>query len=842
MPSAVTRFYYRKDIETEAGRNYSLTVCYPFAFEVYINGKKIPAETQKTISFIAESGCTKIGIKTYLSNDPCRFLPVLSGQVYEGNNLVCRIDESWQSFTFAAFYTEKEDENWFCREYNEHYAGCYEFSPEEILRAQYFKKVFSVAQEVEKAEIAVTARGTYRLFINGTEIAPDTVLAPGVVSAAALGFPYSPAKCDLYQKYDVTSLIKKGKNIIALESGNGWYASEGFNTIRVAQNEIAVVLTLSSNAGTTVISSDKSWRCTPAPCVQNDLQWGERYDARLEIPAWNSEENTDGWLPCECTDTCVSLQEQMFPPVKVLETLPPISVTKSGGRFVCDFGENLTGRIGIRLRGTKAGQRVIVRYAEKLLKNGSLCEGPYHDVYFAKDTHRGNVAEFGARNIDVYIAKGAKEEIFEPDRAFTGFRYAEIVGVQEKKYSVVARRFGSDVPQALFFRCDNQLFNRIFDAAKNSIRGNVLCGPMDCPTREKNFWNGDIAMDTYEFTHMFQTRGILKYWTKYGRKIDSDAFSWRDECYLVPFALYSTYGDRSSLEENFDKIRAVIDGRIAKAKNGVFEDNTITFFGDYAQPAEYAPVRKEIFTQVWYYHCVDMFAQVCSVLQKQELARYYSSLLPVIRNAFREKLFPQLLKEAAVNIGEYVLSIAFGLVEGEDRKKLADILEDRLIRDNYVVSCGACACGYLLPVLTDAEKWETAWKVANCTVYPSWGQMIESGATTLTEYWGGQNSSDEGDSLNHHFKSGIVRWFVRYVAGLTASDGYRKIKISPRFLDKVKNLSLKYDSECGTVNIDWVVKDKKANFKVVTPVEGQVEIAGISRLLNIGCNIFEYDI
>ena len=97
-----------------------------------------------------------------------------------------------------------------------------------------------------------------------------------------------------------------------------------------------------------------------------------------------------------------------------------------------------------------------------------------------------------------------------------------------------------------------------------------------------------------------------------------------------------------------------------------------------------------------------------------------------------------------------------------------------------------------------------AEKVALCTEYPSWGYICKSGATTMTEYWGGMNSNEEGDSLNHYFRGAIVRWLVEYVAGIRPDvPGFKRVKIAPVFLPGLESCSCQYDSPCGECSVAW---------------------------------------
>ena len=76
-----------------------------------------------------------------------------------------------------------------------------------------FRKEFSANKKITSATAYITAHGLYEAQINGHRIS-DAYFTPGWTS-------YS--KRLQYQVYDVTNMISKGNNAIAVSLGNGWY-------------------------------------------------------------------------------------------------------------------------------------------------------------------------------------------------------------------------------------------------------------------------------------------------------------------------------------------------------------------------------------------------------------------------------------------------------------------------------------------------------------------------------------------------------------------------------------------------------------------------------------------
>ena len=159
--------------------------------------------------------------------------------------------------------------------------------------APYLRKSFTVGQTVTRATAYVTALGAYELHLNGQKVGND-VLTPGWTQFT---------KRVYYQTYDVTGMVQGGTNTISAILGDGWYASDlafkgtrnnyGGNPRLLAQ----LILELSDGSRQT-IASDASWKASYGPIQFGDLLIGSGYDARLEMPGWDSTNFDDSaWSP-----------------------------------------------------------------------------------------------------------------------------------------------------------------------------------------------------------------------------------------------------------------------------------------------------------------------------------------------------------------------------------------------------------------------------------------------------------------------------------------------------------------------------------------------------------------
>jgi alpha-L-rhamnosidase len=119
----------------------------------------------------------------------------------------------------------------------------------------------------------------------------------------------------------------------------------------------------------------KTWKITDAgPIRANNEYDGETYDARLEMPGWNSPGFDDSaWQSVHMVkEPGGALFAQMIEPMRITETIKPIAVTQpKPGTFIVDMGQNFYGTVRMKARGPR-GTEVRLTSAYSLLPDGML--------------------------------------------------------------------------------------------------------------------------------------------------------------------------------------------------------------------------------------------------------------------------------------------------------------------------------------------------------------------------------------------------------------------------------------------------------------------------------------
>ena len=396
-----------------------------------------------------------------------------------------------------------------------------------------FRKAFEVGAPVARATVYATARGVFELRFDGHRLGDDL---------------FAPEWTDYdkrihYRTYDVTALIRHGRNTVAATLGDGWWSGYvGWQETRgrygSLENSLCAQLEIEFVDGTrTVIGTDASWQCNTGPILSSDFQMGEVYDARREVEDSQGPGTKDqgrgtidqdthplsegslvsgplsvvplAWLPVrEVAAPSAALVAQRSEPVKITETIRPVSVVEHRpGVFIFDLGQNISGFVRLRLRGVAAGTRVTIRHGERLNPDGSLYtenlrRAKATDVYIA----RGGASQSGAghplaqrrskSSIASFAAAHEADEVWQPHFTFHGFQYVEITGLTAADLATVTGCVvHSATAPAGRFECSHAGVNRLWLNGVWSQRDNFLSVPTDCPQRDERLgWMGDAQV------------------------------------------------------------------------------------------------------------------------------------------------------------------------------------------------------------------------------------------------------------------------------------------------------------------------------------------------------------
>ena len=252
-----------------------------------------------------------------------------------------------------------------------------------------------------------------------------------------------------------------------------------------------------------------------------------------------------------------------------------------------------------------------------------------------------------------------------------------------------------------------------------------------------------------------------------------------------------------------------------------------------------ADTPKEIIGTAYFAYSTKLVAQAAKALGKTEEAAKYEKLFQDIKAAFN-KTFVTSDGRIQVSVGMnkedrietvirgntqccYVLALKFDLLSEENRAKAAQYLVEDITAKKDHLSTGFIGVSYLLPVLTQAGKVGTAFKLLLQDTFPSWLFSVKNGATTIWERWDGwtpeKGFQDPGmNSFNHYSLGSCGEWMFSTMAGIdTDGPGFKKIIIRPTPGEGITWVKASYDSINGRIVSNWAIEGNKMTMNVTIP-------------------------
>ncbi|HWE60762.1 MAG TPA: family 78 glycoside hydrolase catalytic domain [Chloroflexota bacterium] len=703
---------------------------------------------------------------------------------------------------------------------------------EDTSRAQpcpMLRREFEVRAGVARARLYVTALGVYEAQLNGA-VAGDHVLDPGWTS-------YSHRL--RYQTFDVTELLRQGRNAIGAMLGDGWYRgrlSFGGGRRNIYGDRLALLAQLEihyMDGSTDRIGTDETWRAATGPILEADLYDGETYDARLERSGWSTPGYDDhDWAGVRLLDRdFATLVAPSGSPVRRTELVAPVAITTSpAGSTIVDFGQNLVGRV--RLAGAgPAGQTITLRHAE-ILQDGALCTRPLRR----------------ARATDRYIMRGGTET-WEPRFTFHGFRYVEVEGWPgelraEQLRAVVCH---SDLERTGWFECSDPLVNRLHENVVWSMRGNFLDIPTDCPQRDERLgWTGDIQVFAPTACFLYDSAGFLTSWLgDLAAEQDAagsvpfvvpnvvagatpPAAAWGDAAVIVPWVLYQRYGDAGILATQFASMRAWVDLIAERAGKGRLWDQGFQF-GDWLDPN--APPDRpagghtdpHLVATAYFARSAELLGLAAGIIGRSDDAERYLALAAQVREAFNREYVSPAGRLASDSATAYALALQFSLLQDADQRRHAGERLAMLVRDSgYRISTGFVGTPLVCDALCSVGAYDVAFRLLTQRGCPSWLYPVTMGATTIWERWDslqpdGSVNPGEMTSFNHYAFGAIADWLHRTVGGLApAAPGYRRLEIRPH-PGGLTHARARHRTPNGLAECAWRIDAGRIEVVVVVP-------------------------
>lgn len=360
--------------------------------------------------------------------------------------------------------------------------------------------------QAERARLYISGLGLFTACLNGQPVT-DALFEPGESEFEHRVY---------YSVYDVTSLLREGRNVLTVQLGNGQYANfavdpvmrlagdvrvekgryQKYDTIYLRDGicgdvKLLAQLELTAKDGTVepVLSTGEDWRWQEGPVTFQNWYGGEDYDARVAASLGLSDpvsSDFSSWPHAvKMQPPKGRLSAKDFPPVKISEIWTAKSVRRlPNGRWLVDMGKNSAGFVLLRLFHTEKypGRRIDLYPAEVLRADGT-------GVDQASCTQSCDTL-FDCVVKDSYVTAGTGTEEWHPSFCYHGFQYVEVDGFpgEPSAENFIGCAVRTQNQKVSDFETDNRYLNRINEITDRSIESNMMFSFTDCPQIEKLGW------------------------------------------------------------------------------------------------------------------------------------------------------------------------------------------------------------------------------------------------------------------------------------------------------------------------------------------------------------------
>ena len=741
-----------------------------------------------------------------------------------------------------------------------------------------FCRRFSLAKAAKRATLRATALGIFDVYINGERIG-DEELKPGWTDYRVRVFEF---------EYDITEHMRTD-NVLTATVANGWWCgriSGSFYKYRTPA--FCCEIEIEYDDGTFgMIASDESFlSCVQGPVMYADIWDGEYYDATEKFdvnnPKFESSVRIEGFGG--------SITPHIGEPVRVKKELcrTPVSAIAfrrivSNGTYygeidahwekrcagcervrlasceslILDMGQNMVGRPCISLRA-KRGTKIRLYFSEMLNDSGDSLRG--------NDGAKGTLYLKNYRSAlsrAIYVASGEGTEEYAPRFTFFGFRYMEIKTDGECEIvSITGEVLGTDMTETGKIETDNEEVNKLISNITWGARGNYISVPTDCPQRDERLgWTGDTQIFCGAGAYLMNTDGFMRKWLQDARdsqfehdgrygivipriwhgKGERGSAAWTDAPVIVPYHLYTMYGDKNAVAEHYGSTESYMVGIL---KNGL--EGPDKQFGDWLSCEE---TDRSLISYCYHAYDASLMAFYSHLLGKTEREAYYSDLRARIVNEFTEK-FVRGNDLTVRSQTAYVCALAFDMVEADLRKGLSEKLENKIRSNGYRLSTGFVGTGLLCKTLAECGLNGLAYSLLLQTKDPSWLYSVRQGATTVWERWNSYTiESGFGDvkmnSFNHYAYGAVIEWMFAYMAGIrpdAENPGFCHIVLAPlpdmrkgseipEGQEPIKCVSASYECAFGTIRSCWRNVDGAFEYEFEIPegASASVEIVAAEK-------------
>ncbi len=788
-------------------------------------------------------------------------------------------------------------------------------------------------KKVSKAKMYVTAMGSYELYINGKRIGEDW-FPPGDSQFRETLCYYAYDVTKLIQKgsNSMGAILNSGWYTGYMTFTPGNFNFFGDTEALLAK----LVITYTDGTSETIVTDPNTWKVYKnGPIEYGSFFHGERYNANKEpdisvgnnVKGWTTAAYDDrGWTNAEVVEQRdwidFDITARYDQPVRVVEILRAQKVmdvhSDDGHTYSYNMGVNMVGvpSITIPTGWLQEGDVVILRYGEQLYPGFSGDDQEYIDLYGYTNEGKGVAGRIltetyrAALATDFYTAKNSSEVVVQPSTTYRGYQYIQITipshegplplenvkGLVLSSDKLPTGTYAATTTDSVIGVYVNQLFKNI----QRSQLGNFFTIPTDCPQRnERMGWTGDAQAYTRTGTYNSDVQNFFRQWMvalrndqgvgsdteapggigstvpTYNTADDTrfaDGTTWAAAVCMVPWQLYTQYGDKQIIEENMETMMAWLNGmdHYNFSEEYTYLSSKTSGLSDWLAMDNHTPA--QLVNNAIYIYMMEVTAIMAEAIGEDEYAAILKDRHDKAKAEWNEVYVEPESGRTRNADGtivhsqtSYATPLNFNTFSDENKKKAQDYLAvlaanpsssntnpdgSRVAYTNqgggfgggmnpaeasnnflpYTITTGFSGTPNILPALSRAGNVDEAYRMFTCTDYTSWLYPVTMGATSIWERWNGyeaafgKNNQNSMNSFNHFALGAVGQWMYEFQLGITTDHGngaagYKHFILQPTAGGKYTSLKGSYASNYGVISSSWTAdgQGNMTSYRAVVP-------------------------
>ncbi|MEK7416013.1 MAG: family 78 glycoside hydrolase catalytic domain [Planctomycetota bacterium] len=687
-----------------------------------------------------------------------------------------------------------------------------------VNRHTFYRAVVNLDHQPGSARLRLTADDWYRLWINGRLVG----------EGPAPGYHYRYFVND----WDVSSFLRTGTNVVAVHVYYQGLVNRVWNSGDYRQGLIAEL----ESDNTVVLASNGQWRQRICPAyaalatIGYQTQIMERFDNRHALRGWNATgyDDADWNLASEHPTHDYTFVPQPTPTLSRYPVIPMQLEQRADGIVFVDFGREIVGGVSMRGRGP-AGATVEVRCGEELHSNGAVryamrCNCTYREEWIlsGRDDDELDQVDYKAfRYLEVVVPPGAEIDLAS-------------IRVIARHYPLADDRWAwsSDVPA----------LDAIVALCVNTLRQGAQDSILDCPTREKGQYLGDLTISGQ--AHLYVS-GDLRLTRKCLEDFAASAAFAPGLMAVAPGSFMQEIADfslqwpgqilrywrHSGDVEGCRALLTTAEGMLHyfaryRRSDGLIADVVDTWnlvdWPDNARDGYDFPLTNpptpgmHAVINAFYIRALTDFADLARELGRPSVV-YPAPVAAAFRAAFyrpASQLFVDTATSEHQSLHTNVLALYAGIAPPESIPAIVALIRSKGL------ACGVYMAYFVLKALARAGAHDLIWDLVLGDGPHSWRNMLREGATACFEAWG--KDQKWNTSLCHPWACAPIPVLIEDLVGLSpAQPGWKTIRFAPRIPQQLGAFTLRLTVASGEV----LVEHGPTGTKLCAPAGVEVESA-----------------